>query len=74
MRTVWEGTVKHIITAELLEKLKKAQGLIADVQIALLKADEKLPKDKRLDDWQPLFQIRSRLNEEIYRLRKISHL
>lgn len=66
--------MKHIITAELLEKLKKAQGLIADVQIALLKADEKLPKDKRLDDWQPLFQIRSRLNEEIYRLRKISHL
>lgn len=66
--------MKHIITAELLEKLKKAQGLIADVQIALLKADEKLPKDKRLDDWQPLFQIRSRLNEEIYRLRKLSHL
>lgn len=65
--------MRHV-TDEQLEKLKQAQGLIADVQIELLKKDEALPKEQRLDDWQPLFQIRSRLNEEIYRLKQISKL
>lgn len=58
------------ITEEQLLKLDRAFGLIAEVQIDLLRKDQLLPKEQRTEVWKGLFQCRSELNREIYRLKE----
>lgn len=46
------------------KRLEQAYGLIADVQIEMLRDDE-----DGNEEWRTLFRIRAELNRELYRLR-----
>lgn len=50
------------------KKLKQAQILLGDVQVEMLQADDKLPKELKTDNWRRLYRIRCELGEEIFRL------
>lgn len=55
-----------LLSDDQYKRLKLAQDLIADVQIEILKADEKLPKDDRTGEWIHLYRIRQPLVEFVY--------
>lgn len=61
-------TTEGRLTPEQRIKLKKAEELIADVQVELLLSDEKLPVEERTDNWRKLYSIRVDLGHECFRL------
>lgn len=59
----------NTITRERVEKLEHAAEILAEVQIAMLREDDRLPREARTENWRRLFTIRVDLNHEIYRLK-----
>ena len=54
------------LTEDQYQILSRAAGLLADVQVELLKADEKLAKEKRTDGWRVLYRLRCDLGTFMY--------
>ena len=51
-------TLPTQLTTEQQAKLKKAEDLIGEVQVELLHADDKLPKEQRTENWRGLYSVR----------------
>jgi hypothetical protein len=58
-----------LLTDDQYKRLKLAEDLIADVQIELLKEDNKLPESTRTGDWIYLYRLRQPLGEFVYNRR-----
>ena len=54
------------LTEEQYQVLSRAAGLLADVQIELLKADEKLPRENRTEGWRMLYRLRCELGQYMF--------
>lgn len=54
-----------------LNKLRQAADLIAEVQVPMTFQDDSRPREYRTENWKTLFTLRSRVIEEMYRLKNL---